>query len=116
VGSALLPDIADAGDRVVNARWILQSRASRYRGGLPDGDVHFLIDGTDELTLSLDGDVGRLRYGHSESIPLLTVGGTDGTPSLRCSANPTTPILCHRNVRVEGRTELLGPLVAALRV
>ncbi len=51
------------------------SHASRYRGGFPDGDVHFLIDGTDELTLSLEGDVGRLRYGHSDSLPLLTVAG-----------------------------------------
>ncbi len=77
-GAPLLPDLGDADDRVVNARWILQSRASRYRGGLPDGDVHFLIDGTDELD-ALAG--GRCRpsslWTHRvHSAPEL--GGTDG--------------------------------------
>ena len=42
-GAPMLPDIADAGDRVVNARWILQSRGKplsrrppRRRRALPD--------------------------------------------------------------------------------
>ena len=114
-GAPLLPDIADAGDRVVNARWMLLSRANRYRGGLPDGDVHFLIDGTDELTLSLVGSVGRLRYGHSESVPLLTVdGSTDAVVALLSGPDDIDSL--SPEVRVEGRTELLGPLVAALRV
>ena len=77
--------------------------------------MHFLIDGTDELTLSLDGDVGRLRYGHSESIPLLTVEGpTDAVVALLCEPDDADPL--SPEMRVEGRTELLGPLIAALRV
>jgi DNA-binding HxlR family transcriptional regulator len=114
-GAPLLPDLADAGDHVVNARWILQSRSNRYRGGLPDGDVHFLIDGTDELTLSLEGDVGRLRYGHSESIPLLTVEGpTQAVVALLCRPDDAAPLPAE--LHVEGRTELIGPLIAALQV
>jgi DNA-binding HxlR family transcriptional regulator len=114
-GAPLLPDIGDAGDRVVNARWILQSRAHRYRGDLPDGDVHFLIDGADELTLSLEGNVGRLRYGHSESVPLLTLEGpTDAVVALLCEPDVVDPL--PPNMSVEGRVELLGPLIAALRV
>lgn len=113
-GAPLLPDLADAGDRVLNARWTLQSRASRYRGGLPDGDVHFLIDGTDELTLSLAGDVARLRYGHSESTPLLTLEGpTHAVVALLSEAGELDPLLL--GLAVDGQTELLGPLVAALR-
>ncbi len=113
-GAPLLPDLGDADDRVVNARWILQSRASRYRGGLPDGDVHFLIDGTDELTLSLEGDVGRLRYGHTESTPLLSLeGSTDAVVALLCQPGDTTPLAME--LSVDGQAELLGPLVAALR-
>ncbi|MDA3028612.1 MAG: helix-turn-helix domain-containing protein [Actinomycetota bacterium] len=113
-GAPLLPDIADAGDRVVNVRWILQSRASRYRGGLPDGDVHFLIDGTDELTLSLTGDFARLRYGHSEATPLLALEGpTHAVVTLLSGADELDPL--SPDVAVDGQTELLGPLVAALR-
>jgi DNA-binding HxlR family transcriptional regulator len=113
-GAPLLPDLADAGDRVVNVRWILLSRASRYCGGLPDGDVHFLIDGTDELTLSLAGDVARLRYGHSESTPLLTLEGpTHAVVTLLSAADAVDPL--PPDVHVVGQTDLLGPLVAALR-
>ena len=113
-GAPLLPDLADAGDRVVNVRWILQSRAGRYRGGLPNGDVHFLIDGTDELTLTLTGDVARLRYGHSEATPILRLEGpTHAVVALLSETDDGDPL--SPEVRVEGRTDLLGPLVATLR-
>ena len=113
-GAPLLPDIGDAGDRAVNVRWMLQSRATRYRGGLPDGDIHFLIDGTHELTLSLTGDVGRLRYGHRESTALLSLeGSTAALVSVLSKVDDVDPL--PPDVNVAGRTELLGPLVAALQ-
>ena len=75
-GGALMPDLDDAGDHVVNARWFLQSRSTRYRGGLPDGDVHVLIDGREEVTLAFDGERCRLRYGHTDVEPLLAIEGS----------------------------------------
>jgi DNA-binding HxlR family transcriptional regulator len=113
-GAQLLPDVADAGDQVVNARWILQSRVAHYRGGAPDGDIHILIDGRDELTLSLVGNAGHLRYGHSNSTPLMTLDGpTDAVVALLSQADDVDQP--SPELRVEGRTELLAPLVAALR-
>ena len=46
-----------------NARWMLQSAAHRYVGGSSDGVVHFLIDGREELTLDIETDRARTRYG-----------------------------------------------------
>ena len=65
----LLPPADEAPDLVPNARWSLQLRANRYRGGLPDGVVHITLDDREELTLTIAGERARLSYGHSDVIP-----------------------------------------------
>ncbi|MEM9563140.1 MAG: helix-turn-helix domain-containing protein [Actinomycetota bacterium] len=66
-GAPLLPP-PETSDRRFNPRWALQTLAARYRGGLPDGRFHLTIRhddaAADELTLTLDGERARLRYGH----------------------------------------------------
>ena len=79
-GAPLLQDIDDPGDPVgdyiVNARWVLQYFAGRYRGGFPDGDVHLTLDDSEELTLSMLDDNATLAYGHSGNEPLLRIEST----------------------------------------
>ena len=114
-GHPLMPGPDDAGERVVNARWTLQSCASRYKEGLPDGDVHVLIDGHEELTLSFADDRCRIRYGHSDVEPLFTLEGssTDLVALLRQPhGHPDTQ---DGAVRVTGQIDLLRPLLASLQ-
>lgn len=89
-GAPLLDPADESGFRR-NARWALQTIAARYRGGLDDGHVSLVVDGTDELTLSLRGDRASLRYGprpasadRPEEEPLATLATTtDGFFALR---------------------------------
>jgi DNA-binding HxlR family transcriptional regulator len=115
-GGSLMPDLDDVGDSVVNARWLLQSRSGRIRGGLPDGDVHVLLDSREELTLCLNDDRCRVRYGHTDTEPLLVIesSSTDLVALLR---RPIENIdWSHAGVRVTGRIDLFEQLVGALCV
>ena len=120
-GGPLLPPIDEAGDHLVNARWPLQQRAARYRGGFPDADVHLVLDGEEELTLSLTGQRGRLRYGHSDTEPLLTIRAT--TPALldllrrppSGDAGADDPGTVPDGIEVDGRRDLFGQLFRSLR-
>lgn len=115
-GLPLLPSPDESTELVANARWGLQLRAARYRGGLPDGDVHITLDDKDELTLTLADGRGRLEYGHSNTDALLTIDAT--TPGMLAllrtmpDGDPAIP----RNVRVDGRVDLVWPLVRALAI
>jgi DNA-binding HxlR family transcriptional regulator len=79
-GMELLPPADHAHDLVPNARWWLQLRAARYRGGFPDGAVHITLDDREDLTLTFAGDTARLTYGHSDVEPLLSIHAS--TPRL----------------------------------
>jgi len=114
-GAPLLPGLDEPGERSVNGRWLLQYCSGRYRGGLPDGDVHILLDDNEELTLSLTAEAGQLHYGHSDREPLLTLTlPTAALPALLRNP-PADADHLPPEVNVEGQAELFGPLLRALQ-
>ncbi|MEL6982031.1 MAG: helix-turn-helix domain-containing protein [Actinomycetota bacterium] len=115
-GGPLLPPVDEAGDRITNARWPLQQRAARYRGGFEDGDVHIVLDGERELTLSLTGARASLRYGHQGTEPLLTIQASTPTMLGFLRTAPTQAELDRSDLEASGRTELLVTLFEALQV
>lgn len=115
-GGPLLPPIDEAGGRITNARWPLQQRAARYRGGFEDGDVHLVLDDDRELTLSLTGRRGRLRYGHSPAEPLLTIHASTPTMLGFLRETPTQAEVDRSDLEASGRTDLLVPFFQALQV
>jgi DNA-binding HxlR family transcriptional regulator len=115
-GGPLLPPLDQAGDRMTNARWPLQQRAARYRGGFEDGDIHLVLDDDQELTLSLTGDRGRLRYGHSTVEPLLTIRASTSTVLGFLRAAPTQTEIDRSDLEASGRTDLLVTFFQALQV
>lgn len=115
-GGPLLPPLDEAGERVTNARWPLQQRAARYRGGFQDGDVHLVLDDDRELTLSLTGDRGRLCYGHGTVEPLLTIRASTSTMLGFLRAAPTQAEIDQSDLEASGRTDLLVPFFQALQV
>ena len=114
-GMGLLPPADEATDLVPNVRWSLQLRATRYRGGLPDGDVHITLDDREELTLSIAGDRARLVYGHTDAEPLLTIEtSTPGMFELLRTTPDDVAARCGDVVDVGGSSELLTDLVRSL--
>lgn len=122
-GMDLLPSPEDAPDLVPNARWALQSRASRYSAGLsdgtvlPDGAVHITIDSREELTLTIADGRCRVSYGHSGADALLTIDATNAgmlelmrTPAADGSNVAAIPA----GVHVDGPDELVAALIRAL--
>ena len=65
-GLPLLGSDGGAGRRR-NARWVLQSFAVNYRGGLSDGSYVLVVDGQ-PLTLLVGQDSADLRYGEVETL------------------------------------------------
>jgi DNA-binding HxlR family transcriptional regulator len=114
-GMGLLPPADEAPDLVPNVRWSLQLRATRYRGGLPDGDVHITLDDREELTLSIAGDRARLVYGHTDAAPLLTIeASTPGMFELLRTAPANTASDLPPHVAVDGPADVLATLVGSL--
>jgi DNA-binding HxlR family transcriptional regulator len=113
-GGPLLPPADATEDHVINARWTLTQRASRYRGGFPDGDVHILLDQRDELTLSFTGDRARLIYGHTPSEPTVLLEATTTAMLALLRNTPEDPADLDDDVTVAGRIDLLRPLLQAL--
>lgn len=115
-GSPLLPPPDEALEHVHNARWALTQRAGRYRGGFPDGDVHILLDQQHELTLSFAGDQARLIYGHTSLEPTLALKATTEAMLSLLRNPPDDSTGLDNDLAVEGRVELLVPLVRSLGV
>ena len=115
-GMPLLPSPGESADLVANARWGLQLRAARYRGGFPDGDVHITLDDKDELTLTLADGRGRLEYGHSDTDALLTIDATTPAMLELLRTTPDGEPAIPSDVRVDGRVDLVWPLVRALAI
>ncbi len=115
-GGPLLPPFDEAGDRVANARWPLQQRAARYRGGFVDGDVHLVLDDDRELTLSLQGERGRLTYGHSDVEPLLAIRASTPTLLGFLREAPSQAAIDRSDLQASGRTDLLVAFFQALQV
>ena len=115
-GMPLLPPADESSELVANARWSLQTRSARYRGGFPDGDVHITLDDEDELTLTLADDRGRLTYGHTDADALLTIDASTPGMLALMRATPDGSDAVPPDVRVEGRVDLLWPLVRALAI
>ncbi len=115
-GGPLLPPLDEAGDRVANARWPLQQRAARYRGGFVDGDVHIVLDEDRELTLSLRGERGRLTYGHSNTEPVLTIRTSTPTMLSLLRDPPVEAPLDRDDLEVTGQRDLLATLLQSLQV
>lgn len=115
-GMPLLPSADESADLVANARWGLQLRAARYRGGFPDGDVHITLDGKDELTLTLADGRGFLTYGHSDADALVTIDASTPAMLALLRTTPDGDPAIPRDVRVDGRVDLVWPLVRALAI
>ena len=115
-GIELLPPIDEAPDLVANARWTLQLRSTRYRGGFPDGAVHITLDDREELTITFADERARLTYGHSNDVALLTIDATTSAMRALLRASHSDGGDLHPDCSVEGRTELLGQFVQSLAV
>jgi DNA-binding HxlR family transcriptional regulator len=80
-GSPLLPPNAtsSANGYRFNARWILQTMANEYRGGLPSGEYHWTIDDADYSMNVDESDHAHLSYGppRSESLQHLSCSTAD---------------------------------------
>lgn len=113
-GAPLLPPFEDAGDHVMNARWMLTQRAGRYRGGFPDGAIHIVLDQRDELTLSFAGTRARLAYGHLADEPVMVIEATTPAMLAMLRSAPGDGAELDPDIVVRGQTDLLGPLVEAL--
>lgn len=113
-GSPLLPPPEEATDLLSKANWTLQQRASRYAGGLPDGDIHITLDDTDELTISVSGERCRLRYGHHGTDPLLTIQSSTES-FLALLRDPTADSKAQADKpQLNGDGSLLEPLLRSL--
>ncbi len=116
-GMELLPPPNEAPDLVPNARWSLQLRATRYRGGFPDGSVHITLDERDDLTFSVLDGRARLTYGHDDaaaalfSIEATTAGMLE---LLRAPAAESDDL--PQGVRIRGRDDLVGQFVQSLTI
>lgn len=113
-GAPMLPPPAEADEHVTNARWTLTSRAGRYRGGFPDGDVHLLLEGRDELTLSFEGERASLKYGHLSPEPAMVIEASTASMLTLLRNPPSDDAALPDDVTIEGRLDLFGPLLAAL--
>jgi len=114
-GMELLPPPDEAPDLTPNARWSLQLRASRYRGGLPDGAVHITLDEREELTLSIADDRARLNYGHTDVDPLLAIdASTTGMLELLRTPLDDTEAELPPEVSIDGPADLVSLLVRSL--
>lgn len=111
-GGPLLPDDADG--HVQNARWNLTQRAARYRGGFPDGDVHILLDGQHELTLSFTGDRAQLSYGHTPVAPTLKVDASTAEMLALFSNPPESSRNLVGHLCADGEADLVHQLVECL--
>jgi DNA-binding HxlR family transcriptional regulator len=71
-GTPLLPpsSISVKNGYKFNARWILQTMANEYQGGLPPGEYHWTVDDTD-YTMNVDEyDHAHISYGPPSATPL----------------------------------------------
>ena len=106
-GSSLLPPIEVSPLRS-NARWALQSFATRYRGGLPDGFFHFRFDGSEELTLHLDEGRASVRYGPPSGPPIARL---DCTSDEFFAARADPSVLAGTDEQLEGDVVRLQALL-----
>jgi DNA-binding HxlR family transcriptional regulator len=115
-GMELLPPIEEAPELFSNARWTLQLRATRYRGGFPDGAVHITLDGREDLTITFADERARLTYGHSDVDALLAIDAT--TPAMRTllRTNPGTVGALPPEVHLTGQEDLLAQFVQSLAI
>ena len=111
-GAPLLPQVDETPLRR-NARWALQSFASRYEGGQPDGIYHIRLDRREDLTMLLKGVRSIVRYGEPDSQP---------TATLTCTTNDFFDLLTRKDTcadvddaQVRGDVESLQQLIDTMR-
>lgn len=113
-GVSLLPDIDDADDHTVNARWALQYLAGRYRGGWKVGNVHLTLDDAEDLTLSMGPDGATVHYGHGTDEPLVRITTTSRTFLGALRARPKSASALPAELEVDGDRRLVAPLLRSL--